>query len=139
MKAATSLSPLNRRHPSAASTPGAAAVLSLRLVEGARQRLELARLSIAQGHDPRPRLRAAMLRIRKLPRTLAPPADEGLAANLTDLSDYMCRRLRTVRDEAGVGTLDSMCDLLREIRCAWVTLPATTSTLRGGSARTARL
>ncbi|HYL72030.1 MAG TPA: hypothetical protein VEY89_12080 [Candidatus Dormibacteraeota bacterium] len=131
------MSPRRGRRLPAASAPGAAALLSLKLVEGVRQRLELARLGIAQGHDPRPPLRAAMLRIRKLPVTLAPPADEGVVANLTDLSDYMCRRLRTVRDEAGVGTLDGMCDLLREIRRAWVTLPAAASTLRGGSARTA--
>ncbi len=120
------------RHPSE-SGPGDAHGLSLRLLEGARQRLDLARACIEQGSDPRARLRAAMLRIRKLPAALAPPADEGVVANLTDLSDYMCRRLRTVRDAASVGTLDSMCDLLREIRCGWVTPPAATPTLCEGS------
>jgi len=115
-----------------------AAILSLNLLEGARQRLELARMSIARGSDPRSRLRAAMVRIRKLPATLAPSTDTAMVANLTELSDYMCRRLRTVCDESGVGTLDSMCDLLREIRCGWVTPPAAKPTLRGGSAGAAR-
>jgi flagellar protein FliS len=113
------------------------AVLSLELLEGARQRLELARQSILQGQNPRPRLRSAMVRIARLPATLAPPADSAIAASLTDLSDYMCRRLRTVRNEDGVGTLDSVCDLLREIRCGWVTPPAAPSTLRADSRRTA--
>ena len=139
MTAATLYTPRAHRRRPAPAVPGDAAILSLKLVEGARQRLELARQSIALGHDPRPHLRAAMLRIRKLPVTLAPPADSAIVANLTDLSDYMCRRLRTVRDEASVGTLDGMCDLLREMRCAWVTLPAPTRTLRGGSARAARM
>lgn len=114
------------------------AAQSLNLLEGARQRLELARISIAQGSDPQPVLREAMRRIRKLPMTLA-PGDSAIVANLADLSDYMCRRLRAVRDEAGIVTLNSMCDLLREIRCGWVTALTAAPTLRGGSSRTARM
>ena len=132
-----SITPAGPRSASrAAPTP---AILSLNLVEGARQRLELARMSIAQGSDPQPRLREAMSRIRKLPATLAPSVDLAVVANLTDLSDYMCRKLRTVGDQGSVATLDSMCDLLREIRCGWVTPPATTPTLPHGSTGTARM
>lgn len=137
MAAALHSSPRFSQLPAPRPEPSAA-IVSLNLMEGARQRLELARMCMLQGGDPQPRLRAAMRRIRKLPANLAPAADEGTVANLTDLSDYICRRLRTVRDAAGVQTLDSMCDLLREIRSGWVTLPAATPRLRGGSSRTAR-
>lgn len=137
MAAALHSSPRLSELPAPRPEPSAA-IVSLNLMEGARQRLVLARMSIAQGGDPQPRLRAAMRRIRKLPASLAPATDAALVANLTDLSDYICRRLRTVRDAAGVQTLDSMCDLLREIRSGWVTLPAAAPRLRGGSSRTAR-
>lgn len=138
VSAALHLSPRGGRPPASRPAP-TPAIQSLNLLEGARQRLELARMSIAQGSDPRSQLRAAIVRIRKLPTTLAPAADAAIVANLTDLSDYICRRLRTVCDEAGVATLESMCDLLREIRTGWVTLPAATPTLRRGSIRTARM
>ena len=137
MAAALQFSPAAGGLPARRPTP-TAAIISLNLLEGARQRLELARMSIAQGSNPRSPLRAAMVRIRKLPATLAPPTDVATMANLTELSDYICRTLRTVCDEAGVATLDSMCDLLREIRRGWVTPPAAKSTLRGGSAGAAR-
>jgi flagellin-specific chaperone FliS len=73
-----------------------------------------------------------MRRITRLPATLA-PSDEASIANLADLSAYMCRQLSTVGGSADLETLGRMCDLLREIRCAWVTSPAATPTLCGGS------
>jgi flagellin-specific chaperone FliS len=100
--------------------PAAAAPLSLTLLEGARECVELARDSITRGDDPRRHLRWAMTRIRKLPTALAPPGDAEILLILADLCEYMCRELRSVHDSAGLATLERMYDLLREIRGAWV-------------------
>ena len=101
--------------------PDAAAPLSLSLLEGARECVELARDCISRGDDPRSALRWAMTRIRKLPAALAPPGDTEILAILADLCEYMCRELRSVQNSAGLATLERMYDLLREIRGAWVT------------------
>lgn len=116
-----------------ARRPGAAVrrrgpAISLRLVEGAHRRLELARVCIERGGDPNRRLRGAMRRITRLPAALA-PSDEASIANLADLSAYMCRQLSTVGATSDLSTLGRMCDLLREIRCAWVTPSPAASTL----------
>ena len=104
--------------------PEAAVPLSLTLLEGARECVELARDSISRGDDPRRHLRWAMTRIRKLPAALAPPGDPEILAILADLTEYMCRELRSVRDHGDLATLERMYDLLREIRGAWVTADA---------------
>ena len=101
--------------------PGAAAPLSLTLLEGARECVELARDCISRGDDPRRHLRWAMTRIRKLPAALAPPGDTEILAILADLCEYICRELRSVHNSSGLATLERMYDLLREIRGAWVT------------------
>jgi len=98
-----------------------AAPLSLTLLEGARECVELARDCISRGDDPRRHLRWAMTRIRKLPAALAPPGDTEILAILADLCEYICRELRSVHNSSGLATLERMYDLLREIRGAWVT------------------
>ena len=100
--------------------PDAAVPLSLTLLEGARECVALARECISRGDDPRPHLRWAMTRIRKLPAALAPPGDTEIHAILADLCEYLCRELRSVHDSSGLATLERMYDLLREIRGAWV-------------------
>jgi flagellin-specific chaperone FliS len=95
--------------------------LSVTLLDGARACVELASDCIRRGTDPRPHLRWAMTRIRKLPAALAPPGDTEILAILADLTEYMCRELRSVRDPEDLATLERMYDLLREIRGAWVT------------------
>ena len=94
--------------------------LSVTLLDGARACVELAGGCIRRGTDPRPHLRWAMTRIRKLPAALAPPGDTEILAILADLTEYMCRELRSVRDPGDLATLERMYDLLREIRGAWV-------------------
>lgn len=94
--------------------------LSVTLLDGTRACVELARDCIGRGADPRPHLRWAMTRIRKLPAALAPPDDAEILAILADLTEYMCRELRSVRDAGDLATLERMYDLLREIRGAWV-------------------
>jgi len=127
MTASAHLSSSAGRRPNAVPARRHGRSLSLRLVEGARRRLEIARDCIEQGGNPRRPVRSAMLRITRLPATLA-PTDEASIANLADLSAYMCRELSSVAGAEDLGTLGRMCDLLREIRCAWVTLPTAAST-----------
>lgn len=93
---------------------------SLALLEGARQCLVLARGCIDRGDDPRGHLRWAITRLKKLPAALAPAGDTEILAILGDLSEYMCRELRSVRDTTDLATLERMYDLLREIRLAWL-------------------
>jgi flagellin-specific chaperone FliS len=112
-------------------------VSSLTLVEGARRRLELARDCIEQGSDPGRRLRAAMRRITRLPASLERCDGEAIA-HLAELSAYMCRELSAVCRTGDSATLGRMCDLLREIRTAWVALPPA-STLCNASGRVMRM
>ena len=107
--------------PAETPAPEPAAPLSVALLEGARQCVELARDCIGRGADPRRHLRWATTRLKKLPAALAPPGDTEILAILADLTEYMCRELRSVHDAAGLATLERMYDLLREIRGAWVT------------------
>jgi len=106
-----------------ASAPGAAPVRSLLLVYAALERIDLARSCIEGAADPRRHLHCAVARVRALPEALAGSEDSALIANLADVSEYICRRLGSVGDRAGLATLTDMCDLLREICCAWVTGP----------------
>jgi flagellin-specific chaperone FliS len=117
--ATLSIIPGGEQHPPQVPAPEAGPY-SLSLVEGARECLDLARQCIRRGEDPRRHLRWAMVRIRKLPAALVSPADTEVIACLDDLTEYMCRELRSIRDAAGVATLERMYDLLCEIRRAWV-------------------
>lgn len=122
------------RRPPEVRPPEAVPSLSLALVEGARECLELARQCMRRGSDPRRQLRWAMVRIRKLPEALAPPEDAEILACLVDLTEYMCRELRSIRDATGVATLERMYDLLCEIRRAWVVQPLAAPAPRGAGA-----
>jgi len=61
-------------------------------------------------------------------------AGGSLAANLDDLYDYMARQLINANLQNKVETLDEVSGLLREIRSAWVLLPAEARTPRGPAA-----
>ena len=124
MIVATLSTPSAGDRPSEAPATDPALPLSVALLDGARSCVELARDCLGRGTDPRPPLRWAMTRIRKLPAALAPPGDTEILAILADLTEYMCRELRSVRDPGDLATLERMYDLLREIRGAWVTADA---------------
>ncbi len=117
--------------------PEASPSYSLVLVEGARECLDLARQCLRRGDDPRRPLRWAMVRIGKLPEALAPAGDAEIIGCLTDLTEYMCRELGSIRDATGVATLERMYDLLCEIRRAWVIQPLASPAPRGDPARQA--
>ena len=126
MAVATFSIPGAHARPPEVRPPEAAPSYSLALVEGARECLDLARASLRRGEDPRRQLRWAIVRIAKLPAALAPPNDAEIHACLADLTEYMCRELRSIRNAAGVATLERMYDLLCEIRRAWVIQPLAT-------------
>lgn len=112
-----------RQRALAAPAADTAPVLSLKLVDSALERIDLARACIGRAGDPREHLHSAMRHVRRLPRALAWAADAQWLANLSDLSEYICRRLDAAGEEADPRTLAQMCDLLHEIRRAWMTAP----------------
>jgi flagellin-specific chaperone FliS len=121
-------------HPALpAQASGLAPVLSLLVVDEALESLALAGICIEDGSDPRPHLLAAMVRVRELPALLPVPPCDPLAVNFAELIGYICRQLSHIAHPAGLSTLADMCDLLREIRCAWVTPRAATAILSGAA------
>jgi flagellin-specific chaperone FliS len=116
-----------------ARVSGLAPVLSLLVVDEALEFLALAGTCIEDGSDPRPHLLSAMVRVRELPSLLPVPAGDALAVNFAELIGYICRQLSHIAEPASLSTLADMCDLLREIRCAWVTPPAATAILSGAA------
>jgi flagellin-specific chaperone FliS len=113
-----------RGMPKSAATPQLGAnALSLMLVNGAMQCIDLARDCIERGEDPRRHLRSAALRVRELPATLSMPANHPLAVSFSDLCEYINRQLSAIGDERGLPALEGSCDLLREICRAWMTMP----------------
>jgi flagellin-specific chaperone FliS len=113
-----------------------AAPLSVMHFESALRSLILAGETLGMGTISSCHLRTAITQIRKLCATLALQADRTMAANLADLTEYMCRELRGVATgTAGPAKLADICELLREIRCAWVTAPCVAPTLSEGAGR----
>jgi flagellin-specific chaperone FliS len=110
--------------------------LSMMHFESALRSLTLASETPVAGSARNSQIRSAMIQIRKLCATLALQADRPMAANLGDLGEYMCRELkRVVSGVAGPAKLEDICELLREIRCAWMTAPGITPTMLAGAAR----
>jgi flagellin-specific chaperone FliS len=104
--------------------------------ENALRSLILAGETLGLGAISSRHLRTAIIQIRKLCATLALQADRTMAANLADLAEYMCRELRGVAaGAAGTAKLAGICELLREIRCAWVTAPCVAPKLSEGAVR----
>jgi flagellin-specific chaperone FliS len=95
--------------------------LSRVLLDGALEHLDAARACMEHGQSPHRDVRRALLRIRELPATLELPPDETLATSIAELCRYMCRKLGTIDPTTASGTIAATCDLLCEIRCAWLT------------------
>ena len=113
-----------------ARTPAAAHAVSLALLDGALERLGLARRSLQRGREPAHHLRIAILQIREATAYLAAGAEADIAANLLDLADYMGRQLGAASQRDGLTALANVCDLLRELRCAYLA-PALRQALDG--------
>jgi flagellin-specific chaperone FliS len=124
---------------SAATSRLGANALSLMLVNGAMQCIDLARECIERGQDPRRHLRSAALRVRELPATLSMPANHPMAVSFADLCEYINRQLTAIGDERGLPDLEASCDLLREICRAWMTVPTGRVTLSADTRTAAEL
>lgn len=96
------------------------------LMDGALERIEAAREHLVNGEQPEKRflLQAAVVIISELRADLDLPRGGAFAANLDDLYDYMCRRLRAADLRNGIAALDEVSHLLDALQSAWTYLPA---------------
>ena len=95
------------------------------LMDGALERIEAAREHLVNGEQPEKRflLQAAVVIISELRADLDLPRGGVFAANLDDLYDYMCRRLRAADLQNGIAALDEVSYLLDALQSAWTYLP----------------
>lgn len=100
--------------------------LVLMLMDGALQRISAARGCIERDKlsEKSQLLHRVVQIIGELRGSLDLSAGGQIANNLSDLYDYMCRRLLAASVENSVAMLDEVAGLLREIRGAWTAIPA---------------
>jgi flagellar protein FliS len=126
MTAAFSIRP-SATHP----FPGGAAAdpcgFARLLMDGALERIEAAREHLVSGEQPEKSflLQAAVVILSELRADLDLPRGGAFAANLDDLYDYMCRRLRAADFSNGIAALDEVSHLLDALQSAWTYLPGT--------------
>ena len=96
------------------------------LMDGALERIEAAREQLVCGEQPEKSflLQAAVVILSELRADLDLPRGGAFAANLDDLYDYMCRRLKGADLHNGIAALDEVSHLLDALQSAWTYLPA---------------
>lgn len=106
----------------AASDPHGLVVM---LMDGALERIVTARGCMQRGEmiEKARLLNRAVCIVGELRSSLDLSAGGQIAMNLSELYDYMCRRLLTATNENRVEMLDEVTRLLHEIRGAWVAIP----------------
>ncbi|HWK75281.1 MAG TPA: flagellar export chaperone FliS [Povalibacter sp.] len=106
----------------AASDPHGLVVM---LMDGALERIVTARGCMQRGEmiEKARLLNRAISIVGELRSSLDLSAGGQIAVNLSELYDYMCRRLLTATSENRVEMLDEVTRLLHEIRGAWVAIP----------------
>jgi flagellar protein FliS len=94
-------------------------------MDGALERIEAAREHLVNGEQPerQSQLRSAVMIISELRADLDLPRGGAIAANLDDLYDYMCRRLRAADLQNGIAALDEVSHLLDALQSAWNYMP----------------
>lgn len=100
--------------------------LIVMLMDGALERIATARGCMERketGEKARLLNRAVSI-IGELRNCLDFNAGGQIAANLGELYDYMCRTLLKANADNAVKQLDEVSHLLRQIRDAWVMIPA---------------
>jgi flagellar protein FliS len=99
--------------------------LIIMLMDGVLERLAQARGCMERGAvaERSQHLHRAVSIIDELRNSLDLSQGE-IAHNLDGLYDYMCRQLLTIASDNRVQTLDEVGNLMREVRGAWITLPA---------------
>src|SRR5262245_36456104 len=100
--------------------------LILMLMDGALERIAAARGAIENGaQDAKSRLlHRAVAIIDELRASLNTERGGAIAANMADLYEYIGRQLLRANLESRVDLLDEVGHLLREIRSAWIQIPA---------------
>jgi flagellar secretion chaperone FliS len=99
--------------------------LVLMLMDGALQRIAAARGCIERGKlsEKSQLLHRVVQILGELRGSLDLSAGGQIANNLSELYDYMCRRLLAASLENSVAMLDEVAGLLRDIRGAWTAIP----------------
>ena len=94
------------------------------LMDGALERIEAAREHLLDGDAAgQSQLGSAVMIISELRADLDLPRGGAIAANLDDLYDYMCRRLRAADLQNGLAALDEVSHLLDALQSAWNYMP----------------
>jgi flagellar secretion chaperone FliS len=115
-------------YQSAAAHGGVAAAdphrLIVMLMDGALERIQTARGCIARGDSVEKArlLNRAVSIVGELRGSLDMKSGGQIAVNLSELYDYMARRLLKATSENRVELLDEVTGLLNEIRGAWVAI-----------------
>jgi flagellar protein FliS len=106
----------------AASDPHGLIVM---LMDGALERIATARGCMQRGEtgEKARLLNRAVSIVGELRSSLDLSAGGPIALNLSELYDYMGRRLLKATSENSVQMLDEVSSLLNEIRGAWVAIP----------------
>lgn len=116
-------------YQSAAAHGGVAASdphrLVVMLLDGALERITTARGCMQRGEaaEKSRLLHRAVSIVGELRSSLDMSAGGQIAINLSELYDYMCRRLLKATSENRIEMLDEVSKLLHEIRSAWVAIP----------------
>lgn len=117
-------------YSSAAAHGGVAAAdphkLVVMLMDGAIERIRAAQGCITRGElgEKAQLLQRAIAIVGELQASLDLSAGGQIAANLSELYDYMNRRLLKATVENNVEMLEEVSKLLHEIRGAWISIPA---------------
>jgi flagellar secretion chaperone FliS len=115
-------------YQSAAAHGGVAAAdphrLIVMLMDGALERIQTARGCIARGDaaEKARLLNRAVSIVGELRGSLDMKNGGQIAVNLSELYDYMARRLLKATSENRIELLDEVSGLLNEIRSAWVSI-----------------
>jgi len=99
--------------------------LIVMLIDGALERITTARGCIERNETSEKArlLNRAVSIIGELRSSLDMSKGGTIAANLSELYDYMCRQLLKANAENKAAPLDHVSALLRDIRSAWVAIP----------------
>lgn len=117
-------------YSSAAAHGGVAAAdphkLVMMLMDGAIERIRAAQGCISRGAmgEKAQLIHRAVAIIGELHASLDLSAGGQIAANLSELYDYMTRTLLKATIENNVEMLEEVSKLLHEIRGAWISIPA---------------
>ncbi len=100
--------------------------LVVMLMDGAIERIRAAQGCIVHGRmaEKTQLIHRAVAIVGELHASLDLSAGGQIAANLSELYDYMTRRLLTATIENNVEMLEEVGKLLHEIRSGWIAIPA---------------